>query len=406
MARWVWLLVVWASASAGAQEVVKLGWAGSTTGPLAAYGIGSANAARMAVEEINARGLQIGGRRVKLELIAEDDASSPQQATYVAQKLCEQRVSGVVGHIGSGASLAASRIYEKCGIPQISATATAHKLTHQGFGNVFRLLPNDRALGEGLALIASRSGAKRVAVVAGSSDYSRTMSEAFGRTAKSKGMELVQIESVADDDSNVSSIVGRLDSGRRPDAIFLSGSEKQARLLFQELGNRGGFSSSTLRVYGGSELCSERTPSFPMVESIVCTDATVDLNRMPMSKAWADRYRQKTQTQASALDAYSFDAVNVLIAAMVQARSSDPRNYLSALQNIEHAGVTGRIAFNQFGDLRQPTMSLYSYSRNSPGRADAPGTPCPDPCPAPAGLGRPTAEEAPAIPPGCCGTPK
>ena len=65
----------------------------------------------------------IGGKKAKFELLAEDDAGDPKQGTAAAQKLVDSKVNGVVGHLNSGTSIPASKVYSDAGIPQISPSA-------------------------------------------------------------------------------------------------------------------------------------------------------------------------------------------------------------------------------------------------------------------------------------------
>jgi hypothetical protein len=81
------------------------------------------NGVRMAIDDLNAQALVIGGKKIKFEIAAEDDAGEPGQATAVAQKLCGAKVAGVVGHLQSGTTIPASSIYNKCGLPHITAAA-------------------------------------------------------------------------------------------------------------------------------------------------------------------------------------------------------------------------------------------------------------------------------------------
>ena len=104
--------------------VVRIGHVGPVSGAQAHYGKDNENGARMAVEELNAKGVTIGGKKVKLELVAEDDAADPKQGTAAAQKLCDAKVNAIVGHLNSGTTIPASRIYNDCGIPQITPSAT------------------------------------------------------------------------------------------------------------------------------------------------------------------------------------------------------------------------------------------------------------------------------------------
>ena len=123
------LALLAAAGSASAQEVVKIGHVGPTSGGIAHLGKDNENGARMAVDELNAKGVTIGGKKVKFELLAEDDGGDPKQGTAAAQKLVDSKVAGVVGHLNSGTSIPASKIYSDAGIPQISPSATNPKGT-------------------------------------------------------------------------------------------------------------------------------------------------------------------------------------------------------------------------------------------------------------------------------------
>jgi len=96
---------------------VKIGSASPLTGPQAHIGIDIRNGVQLAIEDANAANVEIGGRKVKFEMVAEDDEANPTKATTVAQKLVDSKVAGVVGHFNSGASIPASKIYSDAGIP-------------------------------------------------------------------------------------------------------------------------------------------------------------------------------------------------------------------------------------------------------------------------------------------------
>ena len=98
-----------AAASYAQDMVVKIGHVGPISGSIAHLGKDNENGAKMAVEELNAKGVMIGGKKVKLELVLEDDAGDPKQGTAVAQKLADMKVSGVIGHLNSGTSIPASK---------------------------------------------------------------------------------------------------------------------------------------------------------------------------------------------------------------------------------------------------------------------------------------------------------
>ena len=123
-----------ASAPAAPQPVVvKIGHVAPLTGGIAHLGKDNENGARLAVEEMNAAGLTIGGQPVRFEIVAEDDQADPKIGNTVAQTLVDAKVVGVVGHLNSGTTIPASAIYNQAGVPMISGSATNPALTDQGF---------------------------------------------------------------------------------------------------------------------------------------------------------------------------------------------------------------------------------------------------------------------------------
>eukprot|EP01136_Pigoraptor_vietnamica_P041981 Opistho-1_new@15597 len=88
--------------------VVKIGHVGPTSGGIAHLGKDNELGARMAIDELNAKGVLIGGKKAKFELLAEDDAGDPKQGTAAATKLADAKVNGVIGHLNSGTSIPAS----------------------------------------------------------------------------------------------------------------------------------------------------------------------------------------------------------------------------------------------------------------------------------------------------------
>ena len=112
------LLVLAAMPPARAQIEVRIGSASPLSGPGAHQGKDIENGARMAIDDLNAQGFAVGGKKVKWVLRAEDDASDPKTGAAVAQKLVDARVAGVVGHLNSGTTVPASKIYHDAGIPR------------------------------------------------------------------------------------------------------------------------------------------------------------------------------------------------------------------------------------------------------------------------------------------------
>ncbi len=166
-----------------AQDVIKIGHVGPVSGAIAHLGKDNENGARLAIEELNAKGVTIGGKKVRFELLAEDDAADPKQGTAAAQKLIDQKINGVIGHLNSGTTIPASKLYSDAGIPQISPSATNPKYTRQGFKTAFRVVADDVHLGGLLGRYATKDlKGQAIAVIDDRTAYGQGVAEVFKRT--------------------------------------------------------------------------------------------------------------------------------------------------------------------------------------------------------------------------------
>jgi branched-chain amino acid transport system substrate-binding protein len=349
--------------SAQAQEVVvKIGHVGPVSGAQAHYGKDNENGARMAIEDLNAKGVTIGGKKVKLELVAEDDAADPKQGTAAAQKLCDAKVSGVVGHLNSGTTIPASTVYNNCGIPHVSPSATNPKLTQQGYKTTFRLLANDNALGAGLAMHAVQNlKLKKVAIIDDRTAYGQGVAEVFKKTAAAKGIQIVDEQFTTDKATDFMSILTAIKS-KAPDGIFYGGMDPQAGPMLRQMEQLG---LSNVKFFGGDGICTaklaELSGGAKTLGNVVCAEGGASLEKMPGGKVWKDRYDKKYPGQFQVYSPYTYDVVHVLVDAMVRAGSSDPKVYLPKLAQTNLQGVTTKIAFEADGELKNPAMTLYSY---------------------------------------------
>jgi len=156
-AIWTALIAAFALAACkpgGADQgtVIRIGSAAPLTGEIAHLGKDNENGARMAVDDINAAGgVKLGDKTYRLELVGEDDKADPREGTLAAQKLVDEGVIAVVGHLNSGTSIPASRIYADANVVQISPSATNPKYTQQGFRTTYRVVANDNQQGAVLA---------------------------------------------------------------------------------------------------------------------------------------------------------------------------------------------------------------------------------------------------------------
>ena len=351
-----------AGAASAQDMVVKIGHVGPVSGAQAHYGKDNENGARMAIEDLNAKGVTIGGKKVKLELVAEDDAADPKQGTAAAQKLCDAKVAGVVGHLNSGTTIPASAVYNQCGIPHITPSATNPKLTQQGFKTTFRLLANDNALGAGLALHAANNlKLKKVAIIDDRTAYGQGVAEVFAATAKSKGIQIVDQQYTTDKATDFMAILTAIKS-KNPDGVFFGGMDPQAGPMLRQMEQLG---LSNVKYFGGDGICTDKlielSGGAKTLGNVVCAEGGSSLAKMPGGTKWKERYDAKYPKQFQVYSPYVYDATHVLVQAMVEAGSIDPKVYLPKLAAINYKGVTANIAFEKDGELKNPAMTLYQY---------------------------------------------
>lgn len=238
-------------ASAHAKDLAALiGTAGPLTGPQSAYGQDAANGVVMAVKTLNAQHAEVDGRPVLWQIGAEDDQADPKQATVVAQKFVDEKVNGAVGHLDSGCTDPASRIYDQAGIPDITPSSTDPKIAQLGFNTFFRMLANDNAIGAGLAQYAAHTlHLKTVAVVDDGTAYGQGFAKVFAADAKKDGMRVVALHQ-----RPCHGLHGHThqDQGRPPARIFYGGTYTQDGPILRQRQQLGVES----RFLGGDGICT------------------------------------------------------------------------------------------------------------------------------------------------------
>ncbi len=350
--------------AAGAAEplTVTIGVAGPLSGPQAAIGQDAVNGVRLAVRELERRQLRIGGLPVRWVVDAQDDQADPKQATLVAQRFVDRRVNGVVGHLNSGCTFPASRIYARAGIPAITGASTDPKLAQQGFATFFRIIANDDALGAGLAAYANDAlHARTVAVIDDRTAYGQGLADVFAREARARGMRIVAREYTHDKAIDFTAILTRI-RGLHPDVIFYGGVYTQAGPMLRQIARLG----VDAKLLGGDAICvpTLATLAGDAVKRALCAEGGAPLHSMPGGVAWKGAYDRAFGADAYQIfSPYVYDATLVLAQAMVKAGSSDPKRYLAAVRDIRADGVTRRgIRFDAKGNLLRPTITLSSFS--------------------------------------------
>jgi len=336
---------------------VKIGSASPLTGPQAHIGIDIRNGVQLAIEDANAANVEIGGKKVKFEMVPEDDEANPTKATTVAQKLADAKVAAVVGHFNSGASIPASKIYSDAGIPQISPSSTNPKYTQQGFKTTFRVVAHDDQQGPTLARFSAKTlQVKSVAVIDDSTAYGQGLADAFEATAKSLGIKVVAREHTTDKDTDFKAILTKI-KGRKPELIMFGGIDPQAAPMIKQMKELG----IKAKFIGGDGM---QTPNFIKLAGDASDGAMASIpglpkEQMPGGQAFLDKYKAKFNQEVELFAPMGYDAVMVFIDAMKRAGSADPAKFLPEVGKTNYQGVIGPIAFDEKGDLKNGPITIY-----------------------------------------------
>jgi branched-chain amino acid transport system substrate-binding protein len=316
----------------------------------------------MAIEDLNTQNISIGGKKVRFEIVAEDDAADPKQGTAAAQKLCDAKVAGVVGHLNSGTTIPASKVYNDCGIPHVTGAATNPNLTKPGYKTTFRIIANDNALGAGLAFYAVDAlKLKKVAIIDDRTAYGQGVADVFKKTVLTKGIQVVDEQFTTDKATDFMAILTAIKS-KAPDAIFYGGMDPQAGPMLRQMEQLG---LSNVKYFGGDGICTAEVAKLAAgaktLGNVVCAEGGASLQKMPGGDAWKKRYDAKYPNQFQVYSPYTYDATFVLVDAMKRANSIDPKVYTAKLAETNFKGVTSTIAFEPNGELKNPSMTLYVY---------------------------------------------
>lgn len=345
-----------AGAAADGVLRVKIGHAAPLTGPQAHLGKDNENGVRLAIDELNAQGFEVGGQKVHFELRSEDDQADARVATTVAKKFVDDGVNVIIGHLNSGTTIPSSRVYNDAGIVQVSPSATNPKYTQQGYKGAFRVMANDTQQGSVLGAFAVQEmGAKQVAIIDDRTAYGQGLADEFEKAVLAAGGKVIVREYTNDKASDFTAILTRI-KGMKPDLLFYGGMDGQGAPMVKQMKTLG----LNAQFLGGDGIHTAEFMKLagPSAEGVTASLPGVPLDSMPHGA----EFRQKFESKYGVIQLYApycYDAVMVVASAMQRAGSIESAKYLPEMQKTAHDGVTARIAFDEKGDLKGGFITLY-----------------------------------------------
>jgi len=345
-------------APASGKTSVVIGSVAPLTGGIAHLGKDNENGARLAIEEANAAGSKLGGKDVQFDLISLDDQADPKVGVTVAQKLVDTKVAGVVGHLNSGVTIPASVVYHGANppMPMISGSATNPEVTERGFDNVFRVVGRDDQQGPAIAnYLAATVKPKLVAVIDDATSYGEGLADQVEKTLTAAGVKVLPREKGTDKTSDWKAVLTKVKGGS-PDAVFYGGMDATGGPLLRqgrELGIKAVFSF-------GDGSCTDNMKQLAgdAADGLLCSQAGIP--PQAASKKFLDAYKKRFGVDPILYSPFTYDATNLLIAAMKKADSADPAKYLPELHKIDFTGATGKIVFDAKGDRKDAEITIFT----------------------------------------------
>lgn len=334
-------------------EEIKVAVVGAMSGPVAQYGDQEFAGAEQAVADINAKG---GIKGNKLAVVKYDDACDPKQAVAVANKVVNDGIKYVIGHLCSSSTQPASDVYEDEGIVMITPASTAPELTTRGYNLVLRTIGLDSDQAPSAAkYILEHVKPQRIAVIHDKQQYGEGLARVTRDALQKGGANVVFFDAITAGEKDFSALVTRLKK-ENIDFVYYGGYHpemgqilRQARasgLKTRFMGPEGVANASLSNIAGAA------------AEGMLVTKPK-NFDQLPVNKPIADAIRAKKQDPSGAFVWTTYAALQALAAGLNQ--SDSPAQIASYLKGATVDTVMGPLAWNEAGDLRGFEFGVFTW---------------------------------------------
>lgn len=360
---------------APAGTTVKIGMGLPLTAGSVAQAQGIERGVQLAIKQANesAEAKELG---LTFEGVAVDDQGDPKTAVTAANQLVsDQAVLGVVGHLNSGCSIPASKIYNESKVPMVSPASTNPALTQQGFNNVFRTCTIDSVQGPAGAeyIYGEQVGAKTAVLVDDSTPYGEGLADEFGKNFEQLGGKVAFREKTTDKESDFNALATKIKAAN-PDVIYYGGTYNAGSVLSKQISAAG----VEAPVAGGDALFDAQYVAIAGegAEGDMCTSVGLPTDKLPNGQAFAAAYAAEfAGEEIGAYDAYGYDAADALIRSIIATAKAQGVDALQSpagrdaiitgVAASDFDGVTGKVAFDELGDTLNKAITLYRVEKGA-----------------------------------------
>ncbi|GLK54592.1 branched-chain amino acid transport system substrate-binding protein [Methylopila capsulata] len=334
-----------------AADTIKIGVNEPLTGAFAASGTYVVNGAKIAADEINAKGGVLGK---KIELVIEDNKSNPTEAAAVAEKLItSDKTPVLMGAWGSSLTLAVMPKLEEYEVPMLVETSSSGKITTSGNPFVFRISPPSALEAASFAPMVKKIGLKKVDFLVINNDWGRGAAGDFAKMLKAEGVEVGLTETMDQAAQDMSAQLSKLKSSDA-DTIMMTTSVDQLTLLFKQMAALG--IKKRVITTGGSQ-----NPDQIIAQAGAAAEGTMHLTTFlpwapektpdpAATKYFLAEWKARGHQFAGATESFrGYDGIRSIAAAIEKAGSAEPAAITKAFWDVKMTGLNGPIAFAKSG---------------------------------------------------------
>ena len=344
-------LLLASQGAAAADTVVKIGVTGPLSGSNAFAGKDNENGVRLALEELNAKKVTVGGKTIKFEMLSDDDQGDPKAGVIVAQKFVDAGVAFVLGPYNSGVAIPASRIYNDAGI-LMSTVGTNPKVTQSGYKTVFRMVASDNQVGSSMASYAAKVlKVRTVGVIDDRTAFGQGVASEFVKQARASGMKVAGHEFTNEKASDFAAILTAL-KARKVDAIFFGGYAPQGAPMARQMRALG---LQDVKLLGDA-----------VGENVLCAQGGAILEKRSNGPAFQKRYMERFKKAPDVYAASFYDQTMFIAQAIKATNSVDPSVVGTALHASSYKGIVGNYAYDAAGNMKQSAVTVYTFKNGVP----------------------------------------
>lgn len=345
--------------SAAAQaETLKIALAGPATGPVAQYGDMQKIGVMAAIADINAAG---GVNGIQLEAVPYDDACQPKEAVSVANKIVNDGIAHVVGHLCSDATEPATEVYEEEGVLMITAASTSPTITDKGYQMIFRTIGLDSLQGSLAAdYILGTAKPARIAVIHDKKQYGEGLATTVLNNLKANSLEPVMFEGVTSGDKDFSALIAKLKK-ENVDFVYYGGYHPELGLILRQSAEKG-FKAQFMGPEGIVNADLAKIAGAAM-EGVLAT-APKSFDQNPVNKARVEAIKAKGEDPTGPFVFTAYAALEVMVNAIKNTNSTDPEVMAEFIRANSLDTAIGKVQYDEKGDLKDPTFQVYNLHQD------------------------------------------